>query len=114
MDDETDIAPVVALLKAMGCRERNTSLSRYFILDGFDNEFYLVFDASEDEEEPSSKGKVDILVAHIGSHPHDSESKMRVVTNASKQGIMRFMFAIGVSRFDEQVRKALYASPLRN
>ena len=95
----------------MGCRERRTSTFRYFILDGFDTEFYLLFDASEDPETPEAKGSVDICIARVGEPPPGDN--VRVVENANNQGVMRFIFALGAHRFSEKTRKALYASPLR-
>lgn len=93
----------------MGCRTSNRGKTKYLVLDGFDSEFYLMFDASEDPETPEAKGKVDILVAEIGSSPHDSETKTRVAINVGAQRLKEFMFALGASRFSEQTQRALFA-----
>jgi len=93
----------------MGCRERTREKSRYFILDGFSSEFYLLFDASEDPETPESAGTIDVLIAEIGSHPFESDSKFRIASNVGTRRLVQLMFALGVSEFGEKTQRALFA-----
>lgn len=96
--------PVWKLLRSIGAKKRRD----YFILDEFDNEFFLKFDVAEDPETPAAKGTADILIYTTGSHPLDYDNGIRVISNASEAQIIRFLFALGVSRFSEHTRKALY------
>lgn len=79
-----------------------------FILDGFDSEFYFIFDCEIDPELPSKyRDTCDILLVPIGSK--DSlASAIRIVANANKFGVMRMLTAIGINRFDAKVKKAFY------
>ena len=84
------------------------------ILDGFDSEFFIRFDFDDDPDTPEAKGTCDILIASIRSDDHLAES-IRIVANANKFGVMRFLAAIGISRFNDKVKTAFYTSsnPLR-
>jgi hypothetical protein len=93
----------------MGCRERTREKSRYLILDGFSPEFYLMFDASEDPETPAASGTVDVLVAEIGSHPFDSDSKFRIASNVGTRRLVQLMFALGITEFSEKTQRALFS-----
>lgn len=97
------------LLRALGCRRT----SGRFILDGFDHEFYLLFDTDEDPDSPDvNPENCDIHLRVVGSHPKDvpgdGTTGFRVVKNARESHVLRFMFALGVHRFSEETRKALY------
>jgi hypothetical protein len=88
-----------------------------FIVDGFGASFYLLLDCTdveEPEENPETVGKCDILIVPVMSDDQPAHS-ICVVDNASKFGIMRFIAALGISRFDDKVKKAFYSmsSPLR-
>ena len=93
-------------LSNLGARKRGDK----YILDGFDGEFYLIFGVAEDPETPDATGTADIYIADIGSHPQDSETKTRVVTNDTRYKVLRFMLALGVERFSEVTRQFLYES----
>lgn len=84
------------------------------ILDGFDSEFFIRFDFDDDPDTPEAKGTCDILIASPMSDDHLAES-IRLVANANKFGVMRFLAAIGIGRFNDKVRSAFYATsnPLR-
>lgn len=83
-----------------------------YILDGFDSDFYLYFDDSIDQDRPEVRGTVDIHVVPIGHHTSDG---IRVLSDCKRHQVMRFLFALGVSRFGEKTKSALYATsnPLR-
>lgn len=88
------------------CRTRG----RLFVLDGFDREFYLAFDAERDADDADSPpGTCDIYVVAVGEGPIGG-TKFRVLPNATRAKVMRFMFALGVERFGEPTRKFLYES----
>lgn len=91
-------------LRELGCKKRG----EYFILDGIGNEFYLLFDASDNPETPDLWGTVDIYLARIGASPNESCERLRAVADCRRHQVMRFMFALGVEIFSEATRKALY------
>ena len=82
------------------------------ILDGFDCEFYLYFDDDPDDDRPEVLGTCDIHIVPIGRWPTEG---LRVVQDCNRPQVMRFLFALGVNRFSEKTKKALYAmsNPLR-
>lgn len=92
-------------LTGLGARRREN----YFVLDEFSTEFYLVFDM-DDPEDPNLVGTVDIYVADIGSHPKDSETKTRVMTDCRRHQVMRFLLALGSERFAEKTQQFLRES----
>lgn len=94
-------------LTELGCKRRN----ELFILDGFDFEFYLVFDLTWEEELGADKyGTVDILVSSTGEVPANTAPQMRIVADCTRHHVMRFLFALGVQRFSEKTKAFLYAS----
>jgi hypothetical protein len=95
--------PMWSWLSKMGCRRRR----ELFILDEFDTEFYLIFDTSVDPETPESLGTCDILLSTPGEQP-TALNRVRLVANARRVDVLRFMFALGVSRFSERTQKFLY------
>lgn len=98
------------LFKKMGLSKRTSEALTYWVLDGFSPDFYLTFVSF------NGKDKVDIAVCEIGSYPLDADRQMTVVSGANLQGVQRFLFALGVSRFSEPIRRGLYetvGSPLR-
>lgn len=100
------------LLRSMGCRKSGDS----FVLDGFDSDFYLRFDVGIDTDHPAlSERTCDIHVMPVGACPSEVDRGMRVVTFAREMHVMRFMFALGVERFSEKTRTALYENnrPIR-
>lgn len=104
MIDPASIEHPWSWLSNMGCRRRG----ELFIFDEFDPEFYLIFDTSVDPETPESLGTCDILIQKTGVVPQESESKYRVIANARRVHVLRFMFALGVSRFSERTRQFLF------
>ena len=98
-------------LSELGCRRRGDR----FILDGFDNEFYLMFDLSADPENQESIGTVDIYVSEVGEVPSNREGKIRLVQDANRFGVMRMLSAIGIQRFSDATKTAYYklGNPLR-
>lgn len=90
-------------LRELGCYSHNN----LFILDGFNSDFYLIFDTTYDPEISGSKDTCDICVQSVGVHPKESKSKYVLVVNASIDDIRRFMVGLGVSRFSMRTQKAL-------
>jgi hypothetical protein len=78
------------------------------LLDGFDHEFCLLFDFSEDPETPASKNTCDIRLAPLPTTDVLADA-IQLVSNANKHGVMRLLAALGISRFDDRVKKAFYA-----
>lgn len=87
---------------------------KQLLLDGFDHEYFIRFDFDECPETPAAKGTCDILISPLSSDDHVADS-IRLVANANKFGVMRFLAAIGIDRFDEKVKTAFYqtSNPLR-
>lgn len=78
-----------------------------YTIDGFDAEFCIVFDCSLDTDNPELSSKTcDILVERIT----DSEETIRLVADANKHQVMRFIAAIGITRMNDKVKKAFYAT----
>jgi len=90
-------------LVGMGCRRRGTD----YLIDEFNHEFYLRFDAAYDPETPDATGTVDIHVVPVGLTPTEG---IRVATNCTRHKVMRFMFAIGVDQLKVESRQFLYQS----
>lgn len=98
------------LLTGIGCRKREEQYSgKKYILDGFDGEFYLIFDATICEDDPKP-GAVDIILAKPGEHPNESAFQTRVIADANEHQIKRFLYALGVSRLPEKTRRHLHAT----
>lgn len=101
----TPLESMDKFLRSLGCKKRKN----YYILDGFSSEFYLLFDADLPED-PNKAGTVDIHVCHPGSSPGESAERIRVLADCRRHQVMRFLFALGVERFNEETKKALYAA----
>jgi hypothetical protein len=100
------------LLTGIGCRKHESQYGgKKYILDGFDSEFYLIFDATLCEDKPKP-GTVDIILAEPGEHPNETAFQTRVISDAGESGIKRFLYALGVHRFSERTRKYLHESNL--
>lgn len=87
----------------------------HLILDGFDHEYFLMFDFGPDPENPKFReGNCDIELVPLPADDFIAES-LRLVSNANKFGVMRLLAALGLDRFDDKVKTAFYASsnPLR-
>lgn len=77
-----------------------------YTIDGFDGEFCIVFDCDEDTDRPEITSRTcDILIERIT----DSEETVRVVADAGKHQVMRFLAAIGINRMPDKVKSAFYA-----
>lgn len=92
--------PLWRTLHEMGARRRDTD----FILDGFDNEFYLRFDVAIDQDDPKP-GTCDVYVLTTMD-----ASGIRILRDVRESQVLRLMFALGVERFSEATRRALYDS----
>lgn len=102
---------LIEFLRDMGCQKRG----ELYFLDGFDEEFYLVFDTTAIEEHPND-GTASIYITRVGEPPRCNDvDHFRIVANANHYGIMRMMAAIGIQRFSEQTKTAYYRinNPLR-
>lgn len=95
--NEHNFGPHELFVQSLGTKKRG----RRYILDGFDSEMYLVFDFDYDSSVPADT--CDILIGV----PGDS-SEIRIFKNARQMHLVRLMFALGVSRFPENVRRLLY------
>lgn len=95
---------MIKLLRSLGAVGRED----FFVLDGFDNEFYLKFDMSIDTDHPErSERTVDIHLKPVGCHPKDDDG-FRVLSFANERHVLRFMTALGIERFSEKTRQAIY------
>lgn len=96
-------------LTSLGCKRRHGT---DFILDEFDHEFYLRFDTNINKDNPDTT-TCDIHVVRVDELCTEG---ICVVMDAKMHGVMRFLFALGVSRFSDKTKGVLYAmsNPLRN
>lgn len=78
------------------------------ILDGFCADFFILFDVEEDPETPSTIGTVNIAVCRLLADDFLADS-LCLVMNADKFGVMRFLAAIGIQRFDEKTKAWFYS-----
>lgn len=92
-------SPLWVTLRKLGAVKRGD----FFILDGFDGEFYLRFDVSTDTDDPKPHA-CDILIAKVG----ESGYGIRLVRDAKEMGVLRLLFALGISRFSDSTRIAAY------
>jgi hypothetical protein len=76
--------------------------SKKYIVDEFDNEFYLILDCEDDPESPETHGTCDVLVV-----PYGAEA-IRLKANCDKYGVMRIFAALGIGRFPIKVKEAFY------
>ena len=99
------------LMTELGARQHRgpSGMTDWWVLDEFDHEFYLGFNFEDDPETPEARYTCDIHLCYVGSSPQDSKDSFRVFANARGHHVLRFMFALGVSRFSEQTKKAMYA-----
>jgi hypothetical protein len=95
-------------LREIGARPVHPKERMMWVLDGFNCECFLALDLQPDPEQPDEVGTVDLYVAKPGSHPLESEDRLRVATNLRRHGVMRFLFAMGVDQFSDKTKKALY------
>ncbi|TWU67282.1 hypothetical protein V7x_28560 [Crateriforma conspicua] len=102
------ITAMERFLRELGARPSRPKERMLWVLDGFSADCYLAFDLQPDPEQPDEIGTVDLYVAKPGSHPMDSEDRLRVAVNLRRHGVMRFLFAMGVSQFGEKTKKALH------
>jgi hypothetical protein len=87
----------------------------HLLLDGFDHEFCILFNFETDPEmTDEQRGTCDIEIVPLPTNDVVADG-VRLVANANRYGVLRFIAAIGVSRFDNKVKTAFYAStnPLR-
>lgn len=86
----------------------------HLLLDSFDHEFCIIFNFETDPETPESIGTCDIEIVPLPSDDILADA-FRVVDNANKHGVLRFLAALGIQRFDDRVKSAFYemTNPLR-
>lgn len=87
----------------------------HFILDGFGADCFVLFDFDDVSDEfPETKGTCDILIVPLASEDFIADS-ICLISSANKLGVMRFLAAMGIKRFDAKVKAAFYesSSPLR-
>lgn len=83
---------------------KHVNRSKYTI-DRIDPAFCIVLDCSIDTDDPDlSANTCDILI----ERNCDSDESIRLVANATKYGVMRFIAALGLNRFDDRVKNAFY------
>ncbi len=85
------------------------------ILDGFDSQCFILFDFEADPETPESLGTCDIGVVPLHCGDYSLDDVIWLVSNAKLHGVMRFLAALGIQRFDDKVKTAFYSmtNPLR-
>jgi len=88
---------------------------RHLLLDSFDFEFCIVFNFSPSPEDPKADGTCDIHIVPLPSQDVLADG-VRLVANANRHGVMRFLAALGIQRFDDKTKAAFYemTNPLRN
>lgn len=91
--------PLWSTLRKLGAVKRGDD----FILDGFDSEFYLRFDVAIDQDNPKPR-TCDVYAVTVMD-----ASGIRLLRDARESHVLRFMFALGISRFSEATREAAFA-----
>lgn len=81
----------------------NKTRGNWYIMDGFDNGFYICFDFDEAEEAPP--GTCDVIFSRPGEMVHQGFIFKR---NAKFYDVLRVLSAIGIDRFGEQVKEVFY------
>lgn len=99
-------------LADLGCR-RVRGNEDNFILDGFDGEFYLRFDASDDPERPETIGTCNIMVCRPGESPNESSHQICLMSDCTRYIVLDFLLTLGASRFNPKTRDYLLASGIR-
>jgi hypothetical protein len=80
-----------------------------YTIDRIDPHFCIVLDCSHDTDNPElSANTCDIIIERLTECVSDEEEPLRLVADADKHGVMRFIAAIGISRFDDKVKSAFY------
>lgn len=102
------ITAMEKFLREIGARQARPKERMMWVLDGFSSDCFIAFDLQPDPEQPDEVGTVDLYVAKPGSHPLESEDRLRVASNLRRHGVMRFLFAMGVDQFSDETKKALY------
>lgn len=87
-------------LTSIGCKRRHRT---DFLIDEFDHEFYLRFDTNINEDNPNP----DTCDIHIVRTGELCTEGVCVVSDATIHDVVRFMRALGVSRFNEKTRGLL-------
>jgi len=100
---------LLKLLAAIATKQRG----HRYIIDGLENyeDWYLWFDVDLDEDDPKP-GTCDIHIQECGTSVKDADDGFRVVKDANRYGVLRFLAAIGVSHLPEKSRKAYYNANL--
>lgn len=110
--DGTRCSPAITamekFLREIGARQVRPKERMMWVLDGFSPDCFLAFDLQPCPEQPDEIGTVDLFVAKPGSHPLESDDRILVASNLKRHGVMRFLFAMGVSQFSDETKKALY------
>ena len=106
--DLSAIAKMEKFLREIGASQSRPKERMMWVLDGFSSDCFLAFDLQPDPERPEEAGTVDLYVAKPGSHPLESEDRLRVASSLRRHGVMRFLFAMGVNQFSDKTKKALY------
>lgn len=101
------------LMDDLGARQHRgpSGMTDWYVLDQIDGEWFLAFDFETNPEDRESRFTCDIYLAKVGDSPlEESDQRLRVYKNARAHHVLRFMFALGVSRFPPDTRQAMYAN----
>ncbi len=103
---------LIAWVKKFAWRRRPEP--NQYILDGFGGSFYIRFDFDDCDDRPTSLDTCDILVERV-TDDDPVAGAICLVNDANKHGIMRFLSALGISQFGDEVKAAYYemSNPLR-
>lgn len=117
MDKKVDEREIIDDTTWIFVRRFTSPVHRYphaLLLDGFDYEFCIAFDFATYKDVPRKPGCCDIAIVPLPCQDIADEG-ITLIANANKHGVMRLIAALGISRFDDRVKKAFYAmsSPLR-
>lgn len=102
---------LLKLLAAIATKQRG----HRYIIDGMlhHEDWYIWFDVALDDDDPKP-GTCDIHIQKCGTPISDAGNGFRMVKNANRHGVLRFLGAIGVSNLPEKARRAYYQFGVMN
>lgn len=78
----------------------------HLILDGFDIDYFLIFNFEPAPECPDAEGTCDINLVPLESEDFLAD-QYRLVIDADQDAVIRFLDAMGLHRFSSDVRSAI-------
>lgn len=78
----------------------------HLILDGFDGDYFLIFNFEPADECPDAEGTCDINLVPLDSDDYLAD-QYRLAIDADRDSVIRLLDALGLHRFSDSVRAAV-------